>query len=97
MHAFCFRFLGTAGDSLGYNRGLPFSTKDRDNDSHDRVNCASAHKGAWWYNRCAASNLNGRYLPGKFHSEGMFWYTWEKDYPYYCVPRSEMKTRQKDF
>jgi len=30
-------------------------------------------KGAWWFNACNSSNLNGLYLPGKTISEGMVW------------------------
>ena len=94
MHAFCFRFQGTAGDSLGYHRGLSFSTKDRDNDKHSG-NCALGHKGAWWYNACHNSHLNGLYLHGKIDGKGMVWYHWKSNN--YSVKRSEMKIRPKDF
>ncbi|KAL9983039.1 hypothetical protein ACROYT_G005163 [Oculina patagonica] len=42
-------YSGSAGDSLSYHNGHPFSTKDQDNDSWD-YNCAVQYKGAWWYN-----------------------------------------------
>ncbi|XP_068729501.1 ficolin-2-like [Montipora capricornis] len=79
------KYSGTAGDSLGYHRGHTFTTKDRDNDNHSR-NCALTHKGAWWYNRCHNSNLNGLY------QKGMIWYHWKND-----VKRSEMKIRPQNF
>ena len=88
-------FIGTAGDSLGYHRGMAFSTKDRDNDKHPDVNCASHWKGAWWYNNCYHSNLNGLYLQGKISGEGMAWYHWKNKI--FSVKRSEMKIRPKDF
>ena len=48
------------GDQLTYHVGMQFSTKDKDNDSV-LGNCARQHKGAWWYNSCLRSNLNGEY------------------------------------
>ena len=74
-----FLFSGTAGDSLGYHRGLPrpFTTKDRDNDSYSR-NCTLDHDGAWWYKYCCLSNLNGLYLHGKLNWKGVVWYNWKK-------------------
>ena len=51
-------------------------------------------KGAWWYNDCVNSNLNGVYLHGK-HSkswEGMVWYTWKG--ANYSVKRAEIKIRR---
>ncbi|KAK3088663.1 hypothetical protein FSP39_022070, partial [Pinctada imbricata] len=41
-------YSGTAGDSLSYNNGMKFSTKDNDLDQHSK-NCASQGLGAWWF------------------------------------------------
>lgn len=89
-----FLLPGTAGDSLSYHCGFPFSTKDRDHDASSG-NCASGNKGGWWYNTCHYSNLNGLYLNGKVDAKGMSWYHWKNSY--YSVKRSEMKIRPKDF
>ena len=88
-------FLGTAGNSLGTRHpGAPFTTKDRDNDWY-RSNCAFYGKGAWWYEKCYNSNLNGLYLAGQDSHEGMVWWHWKRNH--YSVKRSEMKIRPKDF
>ncbi|XP_068684147.1 ryncolin-1-like [Montipora foliosa] len=87
-------YSGTARDSLGYHRGQAFSTKDRDNDNYS-ANCASSYKGAWWYNNCHYSNLNGLYLNGKTDGSGMTWYYWKNSH--YSVKRSEMKIRPQNF
>ncbi|XP_078370673.1 microfibril-associated glycoprotein 4-like [Oculina patagonica] len=88
-------YSGTAGDSLSYHRGLPFSTKDQDNDSWS-TNCAVIRKGAWWYRGCNASNLNGFYHNGKHSgSDGVNWGAW-RGYGY-SVKRAEMKIRPVDY
>ena len=87
--------MGTAGDALGYHRGMSFSTKDRDNDKW-RSNCALGRKGAWWYKNCHHSNLNGQYLNGKDDCKGMRWLNWPKG-SCYSVKKTEMKIRPKDF
>ncbi|CAC5404894.1 Fibrinogen-like protein A,Ryncolin-4,Angiopoietin-related protein 7,Angiopoietin-related protein 1,Ficolin-3,Ficolin-1-B,Techylectin-5A,Ficolin-2,Ryncolin-1,Tenascin-R,Fibrinogen-like protein 1,Angiopoietin-related protein 4,Angiopoietin-1,Tenascin-X,Fibrinogen C domain-containing protein 1-A,Tenascin-N,Ryncolin-3,Tenascin,Fibroleukin,Fibrinogen C domain-containing protein 1,Fibrinogen gamma chain,Ryncolin-2,Angiopoietin-related protein 6,Techylectin-5B,Angiopoietin-related protein 2,Angiopoietin-2,Microfi len=68
----------TAGDSLTYHNGNMFSTYDRDNDMHLQ-NCAVIYKGAWWYQRCHSSNLNGAYLSGikSTPADGVIWYEWK--------------------
>ena len=41
---------------------MMFTTRDRDNDRHGVMNCASDLKrGGWWYSSCGRINLNGNY------------------------------------
>lgn len=90
-------YSGTAGDSLSAHHGLPFTTKDQDNDRHKTVNCAVNHKGGWWYGGCHSSNLNGLYLHGQHSSyaDGVNWFAW-KGYKY-SAKRAEMKIRPQTF
>ncbi|MFT7801650.1 tenascin-R-like isoform X1 [Arapaima gigas] len=82
-------YNGTAGDSLSYHQGRPFSTKDRDNDIAV-TNCALSYKGAWWYKNCHRANLNGKYGESR-HSQGINWYHWKGHE--FSIPFVEMKTR----
>lgn len=52
---------GSANDSMERQNGNKFTTYDKDNDWSSRFNCAQRWKGAWWYNSCHDSNLNGIY------------------------------------
>ena len=92
----CLFVSGTAGDSLSWHRGLPFTTKDQDNDPWSS-NCAVRYKGAWWYESCHGSNLNGVYHHGKHSSyaDGVNWSSW-KGY-HYSAKRAEMKIRPVKF
>ena len=65
-------YSGTAGDSLAYHNNMAFSTKDRDNDRWG-TNCATLFTGAWWYDDCLNSNLNGKYLGRKSGNGGARW------------------------
>ena len=87
---------GNSGDSLAYHHGLPFTTRDQDNDLL-LANCAIKYKGAWWYKRCLYSNLNGLYLRGNHSSfaDGVNWFYW-KGYKY-SLKKTEMKIRPVDF
>ena len=89
--------LGTAGDSFTQHKGQAFSTKDSDNDSNEKMNCAATYKGAWWYNSCHLSNLNGLYLHGKHKSyaNGINWYAWKKYH--YSLKSTSMKIRPRGF
>jgi len=85
-------YLLFTGDSLAFQRGHKFSTRDQDNDLSSG-SCAVTYKGAWWYNKCHNSNLNGRYLRGSYSSsgDGVVWETWTGDH--YSLRFTEMKIR----
>ncbi|XP_017038436.1 microfibril-associated glycoprotein 4-like [Drosophila kikkawai] len=64
---------GPAGDSLRYQLGMMFSTKDRNNDKRkDGQECAKMSTAAWWYNECRESNLCGTYGNNEF-GKGVAW------------------------
>ncbi|CAH3189704.1 unnamed protein product [Porites evermanni] len=65
-------YSGTAGDSIVQHNNMAFSTKDRDNDIWSS-NCAVTYTGAWWYESCHSSNLNGKYLGRKYDYRGACW------------------------
>uniref|UniRef100_A0A0A1WX60 Fibrinogen C domain-containing protein 1 n=1 Tax=Zeugodacus cucurbitae TaxID=28588 RepID=A0A0A1WX60_ZEUCU len=53
-------YTGTAGDSMIFHVGMKFTTRDSDNDNAPQGNCAIDYKGAWWFDRCFTSHLNGK-------------------------------------
>ena len=87
---------GNAGDSLSYHNGMKFTTKDVDNDKYGSGNCAVIEKGAWWYNKCSFSNLNGLYRTSPHYTQdGIYWYHWKKSW--YPFKNAEMKIRPRHF
>jgi len=85
-------YSGTAGDSLtSKHNNMAFTTKDRDNDRNSG-NCAVWNFGAWWYNSCHHSNLNGKYLGEKVSlGKGASWYHFKRNY--LSLKYTEMKLR----
>jgi len=71
---------------------MKFSTRDQDNDVWTN-SCAVTYKGAWWYEKCHDSNLNGLYLSGSHTSDadGVNWRHWT-GYNY-SLRFTEMKIR----
>ncbi|XP_046863698.1 ryncolin-1-like [Xenia sp. Carnegie-2017] len=90
------KYSGTAGDSFSSHKGMAFSTKDSDNDKSSG-NCAIVFKGAWWYESCHASNLNGIYHHGKHSSyaDGINWHAWKGHH--YSLKSTSMKIRSRNF
>ena len=84
------QYSGDAGDSLEYHNGMKFTTKDNDNDQDSR-NCAVSFQGAWWYNSCHHSNLNGVFINdgSRTDGKGLRWYYWKTN----VMKFSEMKIR----
>ncbi|XP_071792635.1 microfibril-associated glycoprotein 4-like [Asterias amurensis] len=67
-----------AGDSMIEHNGMPWSTYDNDNDNGEG-NCAEIYHGAWWYNDCQTSNLNGPYQSYRYlgsNENGITWESW---------------------
>ena len=91
-----YNISGDAGDSLRNHNGMMFSTKDRDNDLTGG-SCAQGYKGAWWYNKCHHSNLNGLYLRGNHtsYADGVNWLHWRGHQ--YSLKKTEMKIRPSKF
>ena len=88
-------YLLCKGDSLtSEHLGQKFSTRDQDNDAYSH-SCAVTAKGAWWYNDCFHSNLNGHYYhTGNYTStnrDGVEWYYWKLSI--YSLRFTEMKIR----
>uniref|UniRef100_A0A3Q2XT80 Tenascin C n=1 Tax=Hippocampus comes TaxID=109280 RepID=A0A3Q2XT80_HIPCM len=86
-------YSGTAGDSMTYHHGRPFSTFDNDNDIAV-TNCALSYKGAFWYKNCHRVNLMGKY-GDKSHSKGVNWFHWKGHET--SIEFAEMKLRPADF
>ena len=85
---------GSAGNSLRYHNNMKFSTKDRDHDRKKSGRCAVMCTGAWWYDNCQKSNLNGRYLGNKKGSNGLNWYAYKNNR--LSMKFAEMKLRPKN-
>lgn len=84
-------FSGNVKDSLAHHNNMPFTTKDRNNDPY-KGNCAVNYKGAWWYNWCHKSNLNGMTIgTGETTAQGMSWLLWTGKHN--TIKFSEMKLR----
>ncbi|XP_069551604.1 tenascin-like [Brachyistius frenatus] len=86
-------YTGTAGDSMRYHNGRPFSARDKDPDSLG-IHCARAYMGGWWYKNCYKTNLNGLYAINS-NNQGVVWIDWKgKDS---SIPFTEMKFRPSRF
>ena len=87
-------YSGTAGDDFAFHNESKFTTRDQDNDANGGANCAQLYKGAWWYNNCHHSNLNGLYHGGSHSSyaDGVNWGRWRGHE--YSLKFTEMKLRK---
>lgn len=86
-------YTGTAGDSMKYHNGRPFSARDKDPDPLG-IHCARAYMGGWWYKNCYKTNLNGLYGINS-NNQGVVWIDWKgKDS---SIPFTEMKFRPSRF
>ncbi|ELU15974.1 hypothetical protein CAPTEDRAFT_171102 [Capitella teleta] len=97
-------FSGNAGDAFQYTGksherwldGMPFSTRDRDNDRWNEGSCGQHYRSGWWFNKCFWGNLNG---PFKRQTNGWpacndgICIMWQsiKGYRLYSLTRVEMK------
>uniref|UniRef100_H3DM73 Tenascin XB n=1 Tax=Tetraodon nigroviridis TaxID=99883 RepID=H3DM73_TETNG len=86
-------YTGTAGDSMRYHNGRPFSAWDKNPDPLG-IHCARSYMGGWWYKNCYKTNLNGLY-DTNHNNKGIVWIDWKgKDV---SIPFTEMKFRPLRF
>ncbi|XP_023933042.1 fibrinogen C domain-containing protein 1-like [Lingula anatina] len=87
-------YSGTAGDSFSRHNGQVFTTKDQ---GPNNGQCAKTYKGAWWYQNCHSSNLNGLYHHGNHtsYADGVNWYTF-RGY-HHSLKTTVMKIRPINF
>ncbi|XP_008425406.1 fibrinogen like 1B [Poecilia reticulata] len=100
------QYSGKAGDALTGGggmveqwssclSGMQFSTLDQDNDRFLQGSCAKENQAGWWFNRCHAANLNGKfYRRGEYKAEydnGVVWGTWKG--LWYSLRHTTMKVR----
>lgn len=90
LKSFCSLLFCFPGDSMLYHDGMFFTTYDNDNDNASG-NCGSVYRGAWWYNRCHNSNLNGEY-GNTNRGEGINWESWRG--VYYSMKEVRMMVRK---
>lgn len=84
-------FTGNSGyDYMGYHRGRPFTTRDRDNDAAS-ANCAEDSRGGWWYDHCYNANLNGDY--SESGPNGVALYRGDTGFFTYSLRYTQMKIR----
>ena len=83
------------GDSVNEHNGMKFTTKDQDNDEYSPSNCATNFHGAWWYENCHDSYLNGNYLGGMHTSfaDGIECQAWRGFY--YSLKSTKMMIRRQ--
>ncbi|KAH8252931.1 hypothetical protein KR032_002745 [Drosophila birchii] len=92
-------YQGNASDALRTHDKMKFSTFDRDNDAFTHMNCAVHHQGAWWYDFCSRSNLNGKYFKEEVdNAQGIYWEPWYsfrslKSVQMLIRPKSQMELR----
>ena len=82
----CLVFLGNGFES---NNKMKFTTRDCDNDLQP-YHCGQGQQGAWWYNKCGKSGLNGMFKPeGTKDAKMIYWKTWRNT----TLKATEMKIR----
>ncbi|EDV59499.2 fibrinogen-like protein 1 [Drosophila erecta] len=86
-------YQGNASDAMRTHDKMKFSTYDRDHDAFTHMNCAEHHQGAWWYDFCSRSNLNGRYFKGEVDNpQSIYWEPW---YSFRSLKSVQMLIRPK--
>ena len=90
-----YKSKSTAEDSLLSHNMRPFSTYDRDNDSHGE-HCAQTYGSGWWYHDCFDSQLTGKWRKGgkdEDKTDGIVWEEWTGDT--YSLKTAIMAIRSK--
>ncbi|XP_064094062.1 fibrinogen-like protein 1 [Macrobrachium nipponense] len=70
---------GTAGDALKRHDNMLFSTPDRDNDTHDSVNCADSYDSGFWFYICKHASPTNPFMSKQKNKAGITWNTFHSD------------------
>ena len=85
---------------LGNSQGTPFTTWDRDHDTHNSLNCAGHFQTGWWHTNCYSGQLNGPYrLPpnnAQGDAEGITWYPYGTEWRSFKGSRMSIKPTYDD-
>ena len=86
-------YSGTVDDDMRYSSGARFSTKDRENDTSRKLQCAVVRGGPWWHRHCTQANLNGKYYTTTVKGGNViFWISWHHAT---SLKKVDMKMRRK--
>lgn len=77
-------YTGTEGNAMSAHASMKFTTSDSDNDINAGSNCATLHRGGFWYNKDCIKNgasPNGVFpTSASSNQDGILWKSWKNSF-----------------